>query len=87
MIADTKPHATSPTSDVHDPTFIPHTLYSVHEFLVSDNACKETWLESHERVRYWIPWDEAYKRVQWRRGIGEAMQRAALCESAYLPPT
>jgi len=85
-IRDSKPHATSPTTDPNDPAFIPHTLYSVHEFLVPNNACKETWLESDERVRHWVPWDEACKRVQWRRGMGEAMQRAALCASAYLPP-
>ncbi|WFD19219.1 diphosphoinositol-polyphosphate diphosphatase [Malassezia caprae] len=85
-IRDSKPHAKSPTSDPNDPAFIPHTLYSVHEFLVPDSACKETWLESNERVRHWVSWDEACERVQWRRGMGEAMQRAALRTSTYLPP-
>ena len=85
-IRDSKPHAASPTADPSDPAFIPHTLYSVHEFLVPESACKETWLESDERVRHWVPWDEACQRVHWRRGMSEAMQRAALGTSSYLPP-
>ncbi|WFD27112.1 hypothetical protein MNAN1_002108 [Malassezia nana] len=87
IIKDPRPHASSPTKCSTDPAFVAHTLYSVHEFLVTESACKETWLESDERSRHWVPWNEAYESVKWRNGLGEAMQRAAICTSAYLPRT
>lgn len=72
---DTKPHAKSPTLDGSSERFVPCSVYSVHEFLVRAEDCDATWLESHERKRAFVPWDEALKCVAWRRGMAEALQR------------
>ncbi|WFD44437.1 diphosphoinositol-polyphosphate diphosphatase [Malassezia psittaci] len=47
---DTKPHKLSPTQDYHDASFVPSTLYTVHEFLVTPEQVEEDWLEAHERT-------------------------------------
>ena len=74
---DTKPHKHSPTDDVHDARFVPSTVYSVHAFGVAPSDVADTWPESHERTRLFVPREEARARVAWRRGMAEALAHTA----------
>lgn len=75
-LRDTKAHAKSPTADANDAAFVPSTVYTVHEFQVTSDAAAAHCLESDERTREFVPWQEARARVAWRRGMADALDRA-----------
>ena len=79
-VNDTKPHKKSPSDDPNNPQFIPNSVYSVHEFFVT-GADDDPWLESDERKRAWVPFDEAQARVAWRRGMDEMIARSSLANA------
>ncbi|WFD08306.1 diphosphoinositol-polyphosphate diphosphatase [Malassezia vespertilionis] len=81
-IIDTKPHSRSPTSDVYAEDYIPSTVYTVHEFAIAETELQETWPENCERVREFVTLAEAQRRVQWRRGLPEALAKAPV--TAYV---
>ncbi|WFD34751.1 diphosphoinositol-polyphosphate diphosphatase [Malassezia cuniculi] len=80
VVPDTKAHSKSPTDDPNDKQFIPHSIYSVHEFLVPSDAAEGPWLESDEREREWVSFDEAKSRVAWRRGMDGLLAHSAFAK-------
>lgn len=81
LVSDTKAHNKSPTKDPSDQAFIPHSLYSVHEFKVAADADGGPWLESDERKREWVSFAEAMSRVAWRRGMDQMLQQSSLANA------
>lgn len=83
-VSDTKPHSSSPTKDPASADFVPHSIYILHEFVVPSTKGEAKWPEASERKREWVPFDEAARRVAWRRGMGDAMRLAPVNQSPYL---
>lgn len=82
IVPDTKAHAKSPAGTPGEAGFVPSTIYSVHEFEVPLDAGDAQWPESHERERVWVPYEEAYARVGWRRGMRAVLDQTAIGASA-----
>ncbi|KZT53505.1 hypothetical protein CALCODRAFT_440012 [Calocera cornea HHB12733] len=47
------------------------TIFHVYEMDVS--SVDDQWMEGHERTREWVDLAEAYKRVQWKDELGQAL--------------
>jgi len=52
------------------------TIFHVYEMDVI--SVDDQWMEGHERMREWVDLAEAYKRVQWKDELGQALTLCSL---------
>lgn len=80
---DKRPHSKCPEELIGTPSMIARAEYVLEEFRVHSSDVKDEWLEKDEREREFVPWPEACRRVSWREGMQELMERAHINTSGF----